>query len=178
VSNANYSAKRLHFLLFINKRLVESSQLRRAIEEVRGEDWARAHRNQRCPCVQVYAAYLPKHTHPFVYLSLRLKPAVLDVNVHPTKREVHFLQQEEVVASVQRAVREQLLGSNASRTFFTQAPPIGRAMLCAHSPACPGKSSRRSTGGLAGHGGRRGAGRRPWRGQSSRRRRSRQQSRP
>ncbi len=33
VSNANYSAKRLTFLLFVNKRLVESSPLRRAVEE-------------------------------------------------------------------------------------------------------------------------------------------------
>ena len=35
VSNANYSAKRLTFLLFVNKRLVESSPLRRAVEEAR-----------------------------------------------------------------------------------------------------------------------------------------------
>ena len=35
VSNANYSAKKLTFLLFVNKRLVESYPLRRAVEEVR-----------------------------------------------------------------------------------------------------------------------------------------------
>lgn len=34
VSNANFSQKRLTFQLFINKRLVESTHLRRAIEEV------------------------------------------------------------------------------------------------------------------------------------------------
>ena len=33
--------------------------------------------------LQVYNAYLPKHTHPFIYLSLRLPPNALDVNVHP-----------------------------------------------------------------------------------------------
>lgn len=76
VSNANHAAKKMVFLLFINKRLVESTVLRRAVEEV-------------------YAPYLPKHTHPFAYLSLRLPPASLDVNVHPTKREVHLVHQEE-----------------------------------------------------------------------------------
>ena len=41
----------------------------------------------------MYANYLPKHAHPFAYLSLRLPPADLDVNVHPTKREVHLVHQ-------------------------------------------------------------------------------------
>ena len=102
VTNANHSSKRLTFLLFINKRLVESVSLRKAVEEV-------------------YAAYLPKGGHPFVYLSLRLPPNALDVNVHPTKREVHFLDAEKVVASVQGLVKEKLIGANASRTFLAQA---------------------------------------------------------
>lgn len=36
----------------------------------------------------VYANILPNNTHPFVYLSLEMPPEHLDVNVHPTKREV------------------------------------------------------------------------------------------
>ncbi len=102
VSNANHSAKKITFLLFINKRLVESSSLRRAVEEA-------------------YAACLPRGGHPFVYLSLRLPPSALDVNVHPTKREVFFLEQEAVVAAVQTMLRERLAGANGARTFLAQA---------------------------------------------------------
>ncbi|XP_034537953.1 DNA mismatch repair protein Mlh1 [Notolabrus celidotus] len=101
VSNANYSMKKCVLILFINHRLVESSALKKSVETV-------------------YAAYLPKNTHPFLYLSLEIAPQNVDVNVHPTKHEVHFLHEDAVIESVQKHVESKLLGSNASRTFFTQ----------------------------------------------------------
>uniref|UniRef100_A0A8C6MMP2 DNA mismatch repair protein MLH1 n=1 Tax=Moschus moschiferus TaxID=68415 RepID=A0A8C6MMP2_MOSMO len=101
ISNANYSVKKCIFLLFINHRLVESASLRKAIETV-------------------YAAYLPKSTHPFLYLSLEISPQNVDVNVHPTKHEVHFLHEESILERVQQHIESRLLGSNASRTYFTQ----------------------------------------------------------
>ncbi|XP_054455981.1 DNA mismatch repair protein Mlh1 [Anoplopoma fimbria] len=101
ISNANYSVKKCILVLFINHRLVESSALKKAIETV-------------------YAAYLPKNTHPFLYLSLEIAPQNVDVNVHPTKHEVHFLHEDSVIESVQKHVESKLLGSNSSRTYFTQ----------------------------------------------------------
>ncbi|KAL8576325.1 hypothetical protein ACOMHN_006248 [Nucella lapillus] len=101
VTNANYSMKKAVFLLFINHRLVDSSALRKAIDSV-------------------YQAYLPKGTHPFIYLSLEIAPQNVDVNVHPTKHEVHFLHEEAIIASVQSAIESQLLSANSSRTFFAQ----------------------------------------------------------
>uniref|UniRef100_UPI003AAC1480 DNA mismatch repair protein Mlh1 n=1 Tax=Centroberyx gerrardi TaxID=166262 RepID=UPI003AAC1480 len=101
ISNANYSVKKCILILFINHRLVESSALKKAIETV-------------------YAAYLPKNTHPFLYLSLEIAPHNIDVNVHPTKHEVHFLHEDCIIESVQKHIESKLLGSNSSRTYFTQ----------------------------------------------------------
>ncbi|XP_041867149.1 DNA mismatch repair protein Mlh1 isoform X2 [Melanotaenia boesemani] len=101
ITNANYSVKKCILILFINHRLVESSALKKAAETV-------------------YAAYLPKNTHPFLYLSLEIAPQNVDVNVHPTKHEVHFLHEDSVIESVQKHIESKLLGSNSSRTYFTQ----------------------------------------------------------
>ena len=66
---------------------------------------------------------LPKNTHPFVYLSLEIHPNNVDVNVHPTKREVHFLHEEKIIMAVTEAVAEVLGAANSSRTFLTPLIP-------------------------------------------------------
>lgn len=54
------------------------------------------------------------------HLSLEIAPQNVDVNVHPTKHEVHFLHEDSVIESVQKHIESKLLGSNSSRTYFTQ----------------------------------------------------------
>lgn len=44
----------------------------------------------------------------------------VDVNVHPTKHEVHFLHEDKVIEKVTEAIQDKLSGSNVSRTFYTQ----------------------------------------------------------
>ncbi|XP_044272404.1 DNA mismatch repair protein Mlh1 [Tribolium madens] len=102
MTNVNYSSKKLTFLLFINNRLVDCNNLKKCID-------------------QVYATYLPKNSHPFVYLSLELDPVSVDVNVHPTKHEVHFLNEEQIIEAVCGALETKLLKSNNSRVYYTQA---------------------------------------------------------
>ncbi|KAF9177173.1 DNA mismatch repair protein, partial [Haplosporangium sp. Z 11] len=60
------------------------------------------------------------NTHPWVYLSLEMDPKNVDVNVHPTKREVHFMNEEEVIAAICDAIQERLGDANVSRNFMTQ----------------------------------------------------------
>lgn len=52
--------------------------------------------------------------------SLEIAPHNVDVNVHPTKHEVHFLHEDSVIESIQKHIESKLLGSNSSRTYFTQ----------------------------------------------------------
>ncbi|XP_063306698.1 DNA mismatch repair protein Mlh1 isoform X1 [Pelobates fuscus] len=129
VTNANYSMKKCIFLLFINARLVESSSLKKAIETV-------------------YAAYLPKNTHPFLYLSLDIVPQNVDVNVHPTKHEVHFLHEDSIIEKVQQHIESKLLGSNSSRLYFTQTLLPGASISASEvtKPASGSSSASQKSG--------------------------------
>lgn len=101
VTNANYHIKKTTLLLFINHRCVESTTMKKALE-------------------QTYSVFLPKGGHPFIYLSLEIDPARVDVNVHPTKREVHFLNEEEVIQGICKKIESELATVDTSRTFMTQ----------------------------------------------------------
>lgn len=101
VTNANYHVKKTVILLFINHRAVESMAVKRAIE-------------------QTYSAFLPKGGHPFVYINLEIEPQRVDVNVHPTKREVNFLNEDEIIEYICSEIRSKLAQVDSSRTFLTQ----------------------------------------------------------
>ncbi|KAJ5832366.1 hypothetical protein N7474_000677 [Penicillium riverlandense] len=101
-TNANYHVKKTVILLFINHRAVESTATKRAVE-------------------QTYSAFLPKGGHPFVYIDLEIEPHRVDVNVHPTKREVNFLNEDEIIEMVCSEIRSKLAQVDSSRTFLTQS---------------------------------------------------------
>ena len=68
----------------------------------------------------VYETYLAKGKHPFVYLSLEIAPNCVDVNVHPTKHEVHFLNEDDIIHKIQAAADILLKSSSTSRSFTMQ----------------------------------------------------------
>lgn len=120
ITNANYSVKRSMLLLFINHRSVESSAIKKAVE-------------------QTYAAFLPKGGRPFVYLNLEIDPERVDVNVHPTKREVNFLNEDEIIEVICDEIRTTLAKVDTSRTFMTQTllPGIRRSVVTGKSDGSP-----------------------------------------
>ena len=74
---------------FVNGRSVKNFLLSRALED--------AYRN-----------LIPGDRHPICALFIKIDPAQVDVNVHPTKREVRFARTNEVLQAVRDAVSKAL----------------------------------------------------------------------
>ncbi|TID31202.1 hypothetical protein CANINC_000145 [Pichia inconspicua] len=102
ISNTSFENKKtIQPIFFINNRLVVCDPLRRAIN-------------------LVYSTYLPKGHKPFIYLALEIAPQNVDVNVHPTKREVRFLNETEIIDHIVQSLESQLGQLDSSRKFLTQ----------------------------------------------------------
>ena len=74
---------------FVNRRWVNSRLLARAVEEA-------------------YHGLLLVGKHPMAVINTWLPPAEVDVNIHPTKSEVKFRNENAVFGAVHRAVRQVL----------------------------------------------------------------------
>ena len=97
-------------LLAVNRRPITSRALGYALEEC-------------------YLGMLEKGRYPVTVLDLVVDPEQLDVNVHPTKREVRFTSERALFGAVQRAVRGALTGSRPYevRTAAPASPAAGPA---------------------------------------------------
>ena len=91
--------------VFVNRRPVENRGLNFALMEG-------------------YHTALMKGRYPVCCLFLEIDPAAVDVNIHPSKREVKFHREAEVRRLVAQAVRETLLTfhSTAAKTDFNAEP--------------------------------------------------------
>jgi len=85
-----HRANRRYITLFVNRRWIQDRSLSYAV-------------------AQAYHTLLPVGRHPVAVVMLEMDPAEVDVNVHPTKREVKFRDGRTVFSSVQRAVRHALI---------------------------------------------------------------------
>jgi DNA mismatch repair protein MutL len=68
---------------------------------------------------ECYQGRLERARHPVAVIDIGIDPELIDVNVHPTKREVRFRDENAVFSALQRAVRAALGGSEP---FFYRAP--------------------------------------------------------
>lgn len=72
---------------FINGRYIKNNIISKAIENG-------------------YGNFLMQHKYPFTVINLKLEPELLDVNVHPSKMEVRFRNQEEVYGFVLNSIND------------------------------------------------------------------------
>jgi len=70
---------------FVNKRFVRDQLISRALSES-------------------YRSMMPSGTHPAAILFIEVSPGEVDVNVHPAKTEVRFLNEGAVLGSVREAI--------------------------------------------------------------------------
>lgn len=80
---------RTYQFLFVNNRPVSSKSISYGIYEA-------------------YSTLIPKGRYPSVFLFIDVDPASLDVNVHPTKKEVRFDNEKKIQIIVQKAIYEGL----------------------------------------------------------------------
>ena len=85
-----HRANRNYLTFFANRRWIQDRSLAHAVAEA-------------------YHTLLPVGRHPVAVILLEMDTADLDVNVHPTKREVKFRDGRQVFSAVQRAVRRTLV---------------------------------------------------------------------
>jgi DNA mismatch repair protein MutL len=64
---------------------------------------------------ECYQGRLERGRHPVAVIDIEIDPELVDVNVHPAKKEVRFRDEGAVFAALQRAVRAALDGSDPFR---------------------------------------------------------------
>ncbi len=78
---------------FINGRYIKCAIINRAIEDA-------------------YKSYMMGHKYPFTAIHITVPPEFVDVNVHPSKMELRFSNNEAVYHAVYQVIRDTLSGKN------------------------------------------------------------------
>ena len=84
---------------FINGRYIKSALIAKSIEEA-------------------YKGFMMQHQYPFCVLYFEMNSELLDVNVHPTKMELRFSQNEEIYRSLFEIIRNTI----SHRDFIPEVP--------------------------------------------------------
>jgi DNA mismatch repair protein MutL len=80
---------------------------------------------------ECYQGRLERGRHPVAAIDLSIDAALVDVNVHPAKREVRFREEGAVFAALQRAVRS-ALGAGEPVVYRPSQPAAGVAAARMH----------------------------------------------
>ena len=111
--------------VFMNTRPVEDQLINRAIRDGYGG--------------------FPTGLHPALFLYMEVEPALVDVNVHPAKKEVRFRRSADVVNTIVEAIAN-TLQKHARQEIHAAAEPEPERTLPAHSTTAPyGEIPARST---------------------------------
>ncbi|WP_214019609.1 DNA mismatch repair endonuclease MutL [Methanoculleus sp.] len=97
-----------------------------------------------------YGTLLPKDRYPVAFLDLSIDTDLVDVNVHPTKREVRLSREREILPAIAAAVKEALAGHDLARDV--PAEPVQQQIVTAEPGPVPARAIGESvTSYTAGH---------------------------
>ncbi len=134
-------ATRQEIILFVNQRPIDNRTLKMGI-------------------IEAYRPFLPQGRYPVAFVFIRIDPHLMDVNVHPTKREVRFTEefkvknvlQQTLTQALKTAMQTETVGSHASafsaynlqnatippdRFFWENTVFSGKEAPATHFPSAP-----------------------------------------
>lgn len=104
ISDRNFfKANRSYQSIFLNGRYIVNSTISAAL-------------------TNAYAGYTMKRQYPFYVLHIRIPNEVVDVNVHPTKSDVRFADNQVVYSAIYGIVSAVLDGSAKAAQYLVNAP--------------------------------------------------------
>lgn len=93
ISNNNlYRSNRNHQYIYINGRYINNINISNAIENH-------------------YKSLIPLNRFPCFILFIELDPSSIDVNIHPTKQEIKFVNQSQIFSVIDKAIKNALYPS-------------------------------------------------------------------
>jgi DNA mismatch repair protein MutL len=84
--------------------------------------------------LEAYRAFLPPVRYPWIFLHFNVDPSLVDVNVHPTKKEVRLSKEEGLKLALIPAIKEALQKENLSPMGTYDALPLGQPTLTSSQP--------------------------------------------
>ena len=104
---------------FVNKRFIKHAYLHHAIENA-------------------FMEMIPKDSFPGYFLNIEVAPSDIDINIHPTKTEVNFLDVKLVYAILHAAVRKAIGQHNLSPMIdFDESPDLNNDFSAAFGMSKP-----------------------------------------
>lgn len=95
-NNTFYRGNRKHQYLYVNRRYVNNRDITTLIE-------------------QKYNSLIPVNRFPVFIIFIDIKPSFIDVNIHPTKQEIKFINQQEIMNAL-----DETLSTVLTRNLYIQ----------------------------------------------------------
>ena len=105
-------SNRSYQMFFINKRFIKDKTLTSGAE-------------------QAFKGLLPIGKFGFLILNLEIEPRKIDVNVHPTKLEIRFQEEQKVFKAVYHTIREGLLKADLIKNVNTESERVNTLNIVA-----------------------------------------------